>query len=319
MTNGDQVDVVTRRFLDTLSPGLASRFPGIGNEHLRQIAATVAEMAVTSADLGDHQLLGRALEVMQRGSTESERRQLEAAVSSLVEELDRKAWDLQDEAEAEHVSEEDYVRLLEEKGYTRVARQASAAEAVAAALNPDPLVAATEAICSASFATKNLNILRRKVAEVLGEPMRLLDTLSPDLRARLLKADEPDLRRVALAAAELATRSVGLNDPRLDYALDVARGRHADRHAAQDDVKALVEKLDRLTFELRQTVDVDPDEREEYLRAFSRARAASSVGSALDADALNAAIWAIYDANQAVSESAALMQVVEEALAGRGS
>lgn len=310
------MDVVAKRLLDTLWPGLANRLPGVDREHLRRIAATLAEIAVTSVGLRDHPLLGRAIEVTRRGGTESERHRLASAISSLVEELDRKAWDLQHEAEAEHVSEEDYVRLLDEKGYTQTVRHASAAEAVASAINPDPLVAATEVIYAASFATRSLNVIRRTVAEVLGEPIRLLDSLSPDLRARLVKADEPELRRVALAVAELAIRSVGLSDPRLDHALDIVRGRAADRYSAQDHIKAFVEELDRLTFEERQLSDVAPEKQEEYLRAFSRARAASSVASALDEDPVNAAIWAVYDASHAVGEPAELIRIVEEALAG---
>jgi hypothetical protein len=51
-----------------------------------------------------------------------------------------------------------------------------------------------------------------------------------------------------------------------------------------------------------------------YLTAFRRARAAASVGFALDCDALNAALEAIYEAQAAVGDVNAVRAAVNAAL-----
>jgi hypothetical protein len=155
---------VTKQLLEEISPGLADRLRNVGEGRLLGIAATVAEHAVRSVDLHDPRV-DRALRVLRREPTE--RNACRDAVEGLVAELDSVAWDQQEQAEAKHPQEQDYVQALE-GGYGPAFARARAANAVACALNTDPLMAAVETIYEGSFAIGDREVLRRVVSEALN-------------------------------------------------------------------------------------------------------------------------------------------------------
>lgn len=168
MTFG-QMGVETYRTLEGIRPGLADCLLNAPSERLRRLAAMVANAAARSAGLTDQRVIA-ALDALESkaGIDYSMFSDLRDRMESLVEELDNIAWDLQEQADASHSSEEEYVQALE-KEYAPAFARARAAAAVAFALHPDPLTAATSAIYEAYHSTTGIETLKQIVAELFGQ------------------------------------------------------------------------------------------------------------------------------------------------------
>lgn len=103
-------------------------------------------------------------------------------------------------------------------------------------------------------------------------------------------------------------------DPRLDAGLAALRdGKFgdSDEHLA---VQKLTEELDEIAWKTQQTAKERDSPMQPYYEAFARARAAASVKCALYADPLKAALEAVYEAQAAVKDRAAIRTVVDSAL-----
>jgi hypothetical protein len=79
-------------------------------------------------------------------------------------------------------------------------------------------------------------------------------------------------------------------------------------------VLALTEELDEIAWEAQDKVEAGVLPEEAYLAAFARARAAASVGFALEPDALHSALESIYEAQAAVADLEAIRVTVAAAL-----
>jgi hypothetical protein len=128
-----------------------------------------------------------------------------------------------------------------------------------------------------------------------------LDSVAPELAEQLRGTSEDALRRVAATVGDLAVKRVSLTDPRLDRALSILSGRPAEGDAKRD-LQGLVEELDEAAWEIQARVHSGRAPEEEYLRAFRKARAASSVAFAMDSDPQAAAMEAVYEAQAAVGD-----------------
>jgi hypothetical protein len=143
--------------------------------------------------------------------------------------------------------------------------------------------------------------------------------LEPELRAILDEADTPGKRRqLARTVGRLAVDRTGVADPRLTAALAClesgAYGDSPDRVA----LEALTQELDEVGWRLQERVDAGAASEEEYVKAFTKARATNSVWCALDPDALVAAVEATYEARAALREDRnALRTAMEQSLNGR--
>jgi hypothetical protein len=107
---------------------------------LREAAERAARQAVKATDLVGDPIEG-ALAALQRH--EYGNSQVRAALRAFTDELDNKAWDIQDRAEDGTASSEEYERAF---------RRARAATSLWCALDSDPSRAAKEATYEASFA-----------------------------------------------------------------------------------------------------------------------------------------------------------------------
>ncbi len=128
-----------------------------------------------------------------------------------------------------------------------------------------------------------------------------LDSVSPELAERLRGTSEDALRRVAAAVGDLAVKRVSLADPRLERALSAVAGRRAGGDEKVE-LEGLVEELDEAAWEIQARVHAGQAPEDEYLRAFRKARAASSVAFALDPDPHAAAMESVYEAQAAVGD-----------------
>ena len=103
------------------------------------------------------------------------------------------------------------------------------------------------------------------------------------------------------------------SDPRLERALN-----ELERPNAQGDdgaeVQRLVDELDQIAWKVQAEVHAGRAPEEDYLEAFSSARAASAVAFALDPDPFTAAVESVYEAQSAVRDVARVRALVLDIL-----
>jgi hypothetical protein len=142
-----------------------------------------------------------------------------------------------------------------------------------------------------------------------------LSTVAADLAEQLEHRPSSQLRKVATIAALLAVDRTHLADPRLDAALTAIRdGAAGDRNECSA-VSLVVEELDEKAWDIQESVDEGTQPQEAYLEAFRMARAAESIGFALEVNPLQAALEAVYEAQAAVSDLEAIRTAISPALA----
>jgi hypothetical protein len=137
--------------LSTVAVDLVHQIEGLPPEVLRRVATEAATLAVDRTQLADPRI-GPALSALGASSGVPSARQ---AIEQLTEELDERAWDIQDLVDAGAASEDAYLEAF---------RRARAAAAVGYALNPDPQTAAFESVYEAQAAVVDLGAVRMAVA-----------------------------------------------------------------------------------------------------------------------------------------------------------
>ncbi len=136
-----------------------------------------------------------------------------------------------------------------------------------------------------------------------------LESLDPELSARLETASIFQLRAAALAACRFVLKNTNLNHPILDRGLEALElGNYSDDSLSAK-LESFVNYLDELQWDLQEKMDEGRTEISTYLAAFHQARAANSVYFALNTDALNAATESIYEAYAATEELATLKEL----------
>jgi hypothetical protein len=135
------------------------------------------------------------------------------------------------------------------------------------------------------------------------------------LAERLAQLTDHQLRRCAAAAARFAVAQIGLQHAAIAAALEaVDRGLWGDT-PVRDAVKSLADQLDVVFWDLGDAAEAGTATGDAVTHAFERARAATSMFFALDANATVAAFEAIYEAHIALGESdSRLHSVLEEAI-----
>ena len=144
--------------------------------------------------------------------------------------------------------------------------------------------------------------------------MSRLPTIAADLAEQLNNCSANQLRKVASAAALLAVDRTNLVDPRLDGALatirDSARG---DRSECSNALR-VTEELDERAWDIREKVDDGTLPKHACLEAFRKARAAASVGFALEPNPLQAALEAVHEARAAAADLEAVRAAIDSVL-----
>jgi hypothetical protein len=141
-----------------------------------------------------------------------------------------------------------------------------------------------------------------------------LSAVAIDMAEQLSLQPPRRLRRAAAAAASLAVERTQLADRRLDTALAAVRGDIPAAMAELSQVLALTEELDEAAWDAQEQVEAGVLPERAYLAAFARARAAASVGFALEPSALRAALESVYEAQAAVDDLDAVRVAVAAAL-----
>ncbi len=136
-----------------------------------------------------------------------------------------------------------------------------------------------------------------------------LETIAPDLVERLEGEPEPRLRAVAEGVAAAALRATGVSDERIDRALAALRAGDYGDLEQRKAVKALADELDEAAWDVQERMDAGEGDQDEYLTAFRRARAVTSLWFALDSDPMVAAMEASYEARAAADDAAVRREI----------
>jgi hypothetical protein len=137
-----------------------------------------------------------------------------------------------------------------------------------------------------------------------------LSTIAPDLVALLEQQQSEQLRRVAARAANLAIERTNLSEPRIDGALAALHEGRLGFTPERSAVQHLANELDEIAWDAQEKMEAGIGLRQDYSMAFRRARAAASVGFALDSNALTAAFESVYEAQAAVADLDAVRVIV---------
>jgi hypothetical protein len=142
--------------LATVARDLVTALERAGDRQRRDVAEAVSSWVVQRAGLADPRVdVAQAALREQRVGEGPER----DAMRRLAEQLDGEAWDARERSDAGPYPPQRYLDLF---------ARARAASSVWNALDPDPLVAALEAVYEAQAATGDLEEVRRLVTATLG-------------------------------------------------------------------------------------------------------------------------------------------------------
>jgi hypothetical protein len=144
--------------------------------------------------------------------------------------------------------------------------------------------------------------------------LELLRQNAGELASLLDSADEEQLRRVAAAIARAVVERSNLSHPAVAQALAHLSVPFHPQPQLRARVEALAENLDEDYFRLQELSEEQRATEAQVLAAFSKARAATAVASALGEIASDAAAEAAYEAIAATDDPAYFTSVAEKAL-----
>jgi hypothetical protein len=141
-----------------------------------------------------------------------------------------------------------------------------------------------------------------------------LATIAPDLAGTLERQNEGRQRNVAATVSSWVIDRTGLADSRVDAALARLRDQRFGATPERDALREWARELDERAWDVHAQVEEGRTPRDRYLAAFALARAAYALWFALDGDALQAVLEAVYEAQAATGDLPEARQLVESTL-----
>lgn len=126
--------------------------------------------------------------------------------------------------------------------------------------------------------------------------MTRLETLSPDLAAKMQRASAIKQRAASLAACEFAISRAKVEHPLVEKALKKMRATGVLAPKEKAELDALAAQLDEEYFALQEAAEEGQARTEDYMRVFGQARAVAALSFAGGDDASQSAAEAIYEA-----------------------
>src|SRR4051794_868354 len=143
--------------------------------------------------------------------------------------------------------------------------------------------------------------------------LELLQQSAPELGRRVATASPAELRRIAFTMAAVAVKASGLKHDVIDEILRTTEG--PGDEALCSTIAEIARDLDERYFELSETAENVGGDREippDVTCAFRKARAASALAAALQADPRTAAAEAAYEALAATDDANFLVIAIGE-------
>jgi hypothetical protein len=135
-------------------------------------------------------------------------------------------------------------------------------------------------------------------AEMQLEFVRL-STVDPELVSEI-RAQKPHAQaEISASVGVWIVGEVGLDDPRITAGVSALQSRGATESAIIDGVKAVADELDDFAWDIQDQVDEGAKSQSDYVEAFARSRAATSLWYAFDTDPLVSALESVYEAQAA--------------------
>lgn len=138
-----------------------------------------------------------------------------------------------------------------------------------------------------------------------------LELIAPDLARKILSSSEQSQRRVALRASIYAVDFTSLDNPIIREGLNALQlGIHGDTDLLKR-LEKFINELDLIQWDLQESFEAGLTEEQDYIDAFHRARAASTLYFALLSDSREAATESVYEAIAATDELVDIEDVID--------
>jgi hypothetical protein len=141
-----------------------------------------------------------------------------------------------------------------------------------------------------------------------------LSLIAADLVRLLEQVGDARRRRVVSVVCDLAIGYSGLLDARAELALAaLAAGRSGDVQERRE-MRSLIEELDTVAWVVQEQIRLGKAAPEDFQRALAKLRAAAAISYGFEADSLQAASEAIFEAHHAIQDLEMLRAAVVSAL-----
>jgi hypothetical protein len=141
-----------------------------------------------------------------------------------------------------------------------------------------------------------------------------LDTIAPDLVHRLKSASTHELREINRRVVGAALAKTNLQEPRIEAALAALQASRFGQSTDQTALSQLESELDNLGWDEQERMWQHAASKDDYDRAFARARAVSALRFALERDPLTAALQGVYEAI-AATDLGEIRSIIDKLLA----
>jgi hypothetical protein len=126
-----------------------------------------------------------------------------------------------------------------------------------------------------------------------------LSTVAPDLVHAMEEQPKRVLEIISVNIAKWAVKELNLTDPRIVRGITALEtGRRGDS-SDRESVKEIADELDVQAWGIQDLIESGETTEDDYVAVFDKSRAATALWSALGADALEAALDSVYEAQAA--------------------
>ena len=144
--------------------------------------------------------------------------------------------------------------------------------------------------------------------------MQRLETIAPDISRLLDRLSAQQLRRISTSVCKAVVGQVRLHESTVNEALVALKNSDPIPLPLREAAVALAERLDTTYFDLQDAADEGRATQAQVLDAFSQARAASAVATALSGFDANTAKEVIYEAAAATDNLTELENLIDATL-----
>ena len=144
--------------------------------------------------------------------------------------------------------------------------------------------------------------------------MQRLETIAPDLSQLLDLLSEQQLQQIRTSVCKAVVGQVGLDEPTVNEALVALKNSDPIPQSLREAAVAAADRLDTTYFDLQDAADEDRATQAQVLDAFSQARAASAVATAISGFDANTVKEVIYEAAAATDNLTELEDLIDATL-----
>lgn len=144
--------------------------------------------------------------------------------------------------------------------------------------------------------------------------MDRLETVSSEIYTKIINVSDQKKIEIIIAACEFAIKESKINHPLINKVMEYIRNDRRISQVEKSSIEKLVANLDNEYFDLLESSEEGKSSTDEYIEAFSKARAASALLCAFNEDILTAAKEVVYEASSVVEDKNELFYIISNAI-----